>query len=192
MPDVDHFARVFIEISVGWAMRSSPAARSRAAAQSPPDSLIADAAPGESAHLELKIWVRLLGCTAQIENYLRKRLKDEFNISLARFDLMAQLDRRPAGVSMSDISRLLLVSNGAVTGLVDRLVDEGMVVRKSNEGDRRAFIVTLTPAGRKAFAKMAKRHEEWVLSLLGDLSIDAKQELLGHLVLLRHRLQAAG
>jgi DNA-binding MarR family transcriptional regulator len=172
-------------------MRSSPA-RSRAAAQPEAESLVADPALGESAHLELKIWVRLLGCTAQIENYLRTRLKEEFNTSLARFDLMAQLERRPGGVSMSDISRLLLVSNGAVTGLVDRLVEEGMVVRKSNAGDRRAFIVTFTPAGRRAFAKMAKRHEEWVLSLLGDLSTDAKQELLSQLVLLKRRLGEAG
>jgi DNA-binding MarR family transcriptional regulator len=150
---------------------------------------VTDLAAGEPPHLELKIWLRLLGCTAQIENYLRTRLRQEFGISLARFDLMAQLDRRPQGVSMSDISRLLLVSNGAVTGLVDRLVEEGMVVRKSNEGDRRAFIVTFTPAGRRAFAKMAKRHEEWVLSLMGDLSVDAKQQLLSQLVLLKRRLE---
>ncbi len=172
-------------------MRNSSAARSRAVAPPQTDASAIDAALKESAHLELKIWVRLLGCTAQIENYLRERLREEFDTSLARFDLMAQLDRRPGGVNMSDISRLLLVSNGAVTGLVDRLVEEGMVVRKANAGDRRAFIVSFTPAGRRAFAKMAKRHEEWVLSLLGDLAIDAKQQLLSQLVLLKRRLEEA-
>ena len=172
-------------------MRPSSAARSRAVASSPTD-LGADSAVDESAHLELRIWLRLLGCTAQIENYLRTRLREEFGISLARFDLMAQLDRRPGGVSMSDISRLLLVSNGAVTGLVDRLVEEGMVLRKSNTGDRRAFIVTFTPAGRRAFAKMAKRHEEWVLSLLGDMSTDAKNQLLNQLFTLKRRLEDEG
>ncbi|HEY1722444.1 MAG TPA: MarR family transcriptional regulator [Magnetospirillaceae bacterium] len=168
-------------------MRTPPATRSRAPSPSA-ETGAADSIP-EPAHLELRIWLRLLGCTAQIENYLRTRLRAEFGISLARFDLMAQLDRRPAGVSMSDISRLLLVSNGAVTGLVDRLVKEGMVTRKSNAGDRRAFIVSFTPAGRRAFAKMAKRHEEWVLSLLGDIPIDAKQQLLGQLVHLKRRLE---
>src|SRR5579862_6483985 len=127
-------------------------------------------AAGEPTHLELKIWLRLLSCTARIEKYLRARLQEEFGISLARFDLMAQLERHPEGVSMSEISRLLLVSNGAVTGLVDRLVAEGIVVRKSEAGDRRTYLVRFTPAGRQIFAKMAKRHEEWVLSLLGDLS----------------------
>jgi DNA-binding MarR family transcriptional regulator len=150
----------------------------------------ASAAP-EPTHLELKIWLRLLGCTARIENFLRARLHAEFGISLARFDLLAQLDRYPDGVSMSDISRLLLVSNGAVTGLVDRLVAEGMVIRKEQARDRRTFLVRFTPAGREAFAKMAKRHEEWVLSLLGDLSVEAKQQLLGHLVLLKRRLEDA-
>ena len=145
----------------------------------------------EPAHLELKIWLRLLSCTARIENYLRARLQAEFGISLARFDLLAQLDRYPDGVSMSDISRLLLVSNGAVTGLVDRLVAEGLVIRKPQAGDRRTFLVRFTPTGRQAFQKMAKRHEEWVLSLLGDLSTEAKQQLLGHLVLLKRRLEDA-
>lgn len=145
----------------------------------------------EPSHLELKIWLRLLGCTARIENYLRAQLHAEFGITLARFDLLAQLDRYPDGVSMSDISRLLLVSNGAVTGLVDRLVAEGMVIRKAQAGDRRTFLVRFTPSGRQAFAKMAKRHEEWVLSLLGDLSTEAKQQLLGHLVLLKRRLEDA-
>jgi DNA-binding MarR family transcriptional regulator len=147
---------------------------------------------GESSHLELRIWLRLLGCTARIESYLRARLRTEFGISLARFDLMAQLDRCPGGVNMSDISRLLLVSNGAVTGLVDRLVAEGMVRRETRAGDRRAFIVSFTPAGRRAFAKMAKRHEEWVLSLLGDLSTPAKRQLLSQLALLKRRLEDAG
>ena len=163
---------------------SSLRSRSPQRAKPAPDERV-----DESAHLELRIWLRLLGCTARIENYLRARLRAEFGISLARFDLLAQLDRYPEGVGMSDISRLLLVSNGAVTGLVDRLVAEGMVIRKPQAGDRRAFLVRFTPAGRQAFAKMAKRHEEWVLSILGDLSTEAKQKLLGQLVLLKHRLE---
>lgn len=176
-------------------MRTSSAARRRLAPHPPASSAVPsllDAAQNEPAHLELRIWLRLLGCTARIEKYLRSRFQAEFGISLARFDLMAQLERRPTGVSMSDISRLLLVSNGAVTGLVDRLDAEGMVARNAHSDDRRTTIVTLTPTGRRAFAKMAKRHEEWVLSLLGDLTTEAKQQLLGQLVSLRRKLEDAG
>jgi DNA-binding MarR family transcriptional regulator len=143
-----------------------------------------------SEHIEIRIWLRLLACSTRIENVLKSRLRRDFNTSLARFDVLAQLDRLAHGLTMTELSRRLLVSNGAVTGLVDKLVADHMVFREEHSTDKRTVIVHLTPEGRAQFRRMALRHEEWVISLLGDLSHEARVELLHNLTLLKRRLDA--
>lgn len=143
---------------------------------------------GETARMEIRIWLRLLSCTTQIENLLKSRMRQEFGTSLARFDLLAQLDRFPDGLTMSEVSRHLMVSNGAITGLVDKLAAAGLVVREEHAQDKRNVMVRLTEDGRARFRLMARRHEEWVVSLLGDLSREAQLELLGDLTLLKRSL----
>lgn len=139
---------------------------------------------------EIRIWLRLLSCTTQIENLLKRRMRQEFGTSLARFDVLAQLDRFPDGLTMSEVSRHLMVSNGAITGLVDKLAASGLVVREDHAQDKRTVVVRLTEDGRAQFRHMARRHEEWVVSLLGDLSREAQTELLRNLTLLRRSLVA--
>jgi DNA-binding MarR family transcriptional regulator len=146
---------------------------------------------GGSRHIEIRIWLRLLACSTRIENVLKSRLRRDFGTSLARFDVLAQLHRFAPGLSMTELSRRLLVSNGAVTGLVDKLVADGLVLREEHATDKRTVIVHVTPEGRTQFRKMALRHEEWVISLLGDLSHAARVELLHNLTLLKRRLDAA-
>ena len=101
---------------------------------------------------------------------MRERLKSEFDTTLPRFDVMAALYRKPSGMLMSDLSRYLLVSNGNVTGIIDRLVTDGHVARAQREGDRRTSIVSLTHAGTIVFEKMAAAHESWIGELLGDIA----------------------
>nr|WP_245456226.1 MarR family transcriptional regulator [Mesorhizobium sp. M2A.F.Ca.ET.043.05.1.1] len=115
----------------------------------------------------LRLWIRLLRASRTIEAELRERLKKEFDTTLPRFDVMAALYRVPEGMLMSDLSRFLLVSNGNVTGIVDRLVSEGLVTRARRNGDRRTSMVRLTEEGSKAFARIAAVHEGWVGELLG-------------------------
>ena len=116
-----------------------------------------------------------------IENEIRNRLRTEFGVTLPRFDVMAALFRVPNGMLMSELSRYLMVSNGNVTGIVDRLVDDGMVVRAQRDGDRRAWLVRLTPKGMKGFEEMAKRHEGWIDEILEAFPAqDAEQ--LSHLL----------
>jgi DNA-binding MarR family transcriptional regulator len=146
---------------------------------------------GGSRHIEIRLWLRLLACSTRIENVLKSRLRRDFGTSLARFEVLAQLDRFAHGLSMTELSRRLLVSNGAVTGLVEKLVAEALVCREEHARDKRTVIVHLTPEGRAQFRKMALRHEEWVISLLGDLSHAARVELLHNLTLLKRRLDAA-
>jgi DNA-binding MarR family transcriptional regulator len=124
----------------------------------------------------LRLWIRLLRASRIIEGNTRERLKSGFGATLPRFDVMAALYRKPDGMLMSEISRFLLVSNGNVTGIVDRLVSDGYVVRSQRNGDRRTSFVRLTSKGRALFSRMAVAHESWIDELLGGLSPrDAEQ-----------------
>ena len=130
---------------------------------------------------ELRLWLRLLTCANMIETEIRKRLREEFDTTLPRFDLMAQLERSVDGILLGELSRRMMVSNGNITGLVDRLGLEGMIERQVSESDRRAARVRLTPIGRSTFAKMAAAHSDWVAELLGGLPPEEQEALWSQL-----------
>jgi DNA-binding MarR family transcriptional regulator len=144
-----------------------------------------DGAParGEPASkARLRLWLKLLKATRRVEADLRERLRREFDSTLPRFDVMAALQRHPQGLRMTELSGVLRVSNGNVTGIVDRLVEDGLVARSAVPGDRRASRVRLTPAGAELFARQAAAHEGWVDELLAGLSpeeAEAMTALLG-------------
>jgi len=141
------------------------------------------------AKRRLRLWLRLLTCSGLVERAVRRRLREEFAVTLPRFDLMAALDRTPAGLTMGELSARLKVSNGNVTGVVERLVGEGLVERTALPTDRRSYKVALTAAGRAAFAAMAERHENWIDRLLGDLSDGEIEQLMGLLARLRRTVE---
>jgi len=151
-----------------------------------------EAATAERGHLELRLWLRMISCSMKMESILGQRLRKEFSTSMARFDVLAQLERFPDGLTMSELSRRLIVSNGAVTGLVDKLAEADLVRRREDPKDRRSTIVRLTKKGRENFLRMARRHEEWVVSILGELSTAAQSELLQNLTLLQRNLDLHG
>jgi DNA-binding MarR family transcriptional regulator len=127
---------------------------------------------------ELRLWLRLLTCSTLIEGEVRRRLRDEFDVTLPRFDLMAQLDKAPDGMTLSDLSKRMMVSNGNLTGLVDRLVASGHIERRVSETDRRAQVISLTDAGRTEFRIMAAGHETWIADLFGDLTQKDQKDLM--------------
>jgi DNA-binding MarR family transcriptional regulator len=127
---------------------------------------------------ELRLWLRLLTCATLIEGEVRRRLRERFDVTLPRFDLMAQLDKASDGMTLSDLSRRMMVSNGNLTGLVERLVGSGHVERRVSATDRRAQMISLTKAGRAAFRTMAGEHELWIAELFGDLSGRERAELM--------------
>lgn len=129
-------------------------------------------------HRALRLWLRLLTCTQLIEREVRSRLRERFDTTLPRFDLMAQLERHRGGLKMNELSQLLMVTGGNVTAIVDQLEREGLVERLDEPADRRAFRIRLTRAGEKSFAEMAREHEEWVVDLLAGLSRREHDELL--------------
>jgi len=133
--------------------------------------------PVSASKEKLRLWIRLLRASRIIEGELRERLAAEFDTTLPRFDVMAALYRAPDGMLMSDLSRFLLVSNGNVTGIIDRLVSEGLVARARRNGDRRTSMVRLTDAGTEAFQTIAAAHETWIEELLGGVNVDETKRL---------------
>jgi DNA-binding MarR family transcriptional regulator len=129
-------------------------------------------------HSALRIWLRLLTCTQLIERRVRSGLREEFATTLPRFDLMAQLERHRDGLKMNELSRLLMVTGGNITAIVDQLEKEGQVERLDDSADRRAWRIRLTPAGEKSFTEMARAHEQWVVELLAGLTRKEHDELL--------------
>jgi DNA-binding MarR family transcriptional regulator len=129
-------------------------------------------------HSALRIWLRLLTCTQLIERRVRSGLREQFATTLPRFDLMAQLERHAGGLKMGELSRMLMVTGGNVTTIVDQLEKEGLVERLDEPADRRAFRIRLTRAGVKSFAEMARVHEQWVVELLAGLTRKEHDELL--------------
>ena len=125
--------------------------------------------PGDH-QAELRLWLRLLTCTNLIEGEIRRRLRDTFDVTLPRFDLMAQLDKNPGGMTLGELSSRMMVSNGNVTGLVERLLAQGLLDRRPSPNDRRAQLVSLSSEGRRAFRAMARTHENWVAEMFAGLS----------------------
>ena len=128
-------------------------------------------------HEALRLWLRLLTCTNLIEAAVRSELRRDFDCTLPRFDLMAQLERHPEGLRMGELSKRLMVTGGNVTGITDQLVREGLVTRAAPPDDRRAFVVRLTPAGRRQFLRMAESHEAWVVKLFSGLPAPERRQL---------------
>ena len=137
--------------------------------------------PGPASKERLRLWLRLLAVQREIENEVRERLRVEHDTTLPRFDVLAALDRSEAGLKMSELSGELRVSNGNVTGIVDRLVNDGLIMRAPVPGDRRAMTVRLTQKGREVFAGMAEAHEGWIDELLGAAGADEAAALAGRL-----------
>lgn len=133
----------------------------------------------EQDHHSIKLWLRLLTCSSLIERHLRTALREEFDTTLPRFDFMAQLDRVPEGLAMGELSKRMMVSGGNVSGIASQLVKEGLISRQPVPNNRRTFIVKLSPEGRRFFQKMAVRHEQWVISLLGELSMEDVTQIMG-------------
>src|SRR4030081_3215190 len=128
---------------------------------------------------ELRLWLRLFTCKEVIETEVRRRLRDSFEVTLPRFDLLAQLDRAPKGMTLGELSQRMMVSNGNVTGLAERLVEQGLLDRRPSPNDRRSQIVSLTAEGRRAFRAIARTHEDWIAEMFAGLDAADIEALMG-------------
>ena len=132
----------------------------------------------ESDHHSLKLWLRLLTCSSLIEKKVRDELRLSFDMTLPRFDFLAQLERAPDGLTMGELSKRMMVSGGNISGIAAQLADDGLIDRCQVPNNRRTFIVTLTQKGRDEFETIAKAHERWVIEMLGRLDQDDVSQLM--------------
>ena len=152
----------------------------------PPRPADAETRGTDDHHESLRLWLRLLTCTQMVERAIRARMRERFSITLARFDLMAQLERHPQGLRMGELSQRMMVTGGNVTGLTSELVAEGLVARTPLPEDRRAFAVRLTDKGKATFDAMAAEHERWIIEMLADVTPPDRAELYQLLGALKH------
>ncbi|MGZ9721887.1 MarR family winged helix-turn-helix transcriptional regulator [Rhizobium miluonense] len=123
----------------------------------------------EGKKLELRLWLRMLSTTKLISQEIRRRLRNEFGATLPQFDLMAQLYRERDGLRLGELSKRTMVTNGNVTGLVERLETDGLVRRATPDGDRRVTVAKLTERGVELFGAMAAAHEGWLRDMMADV-----------------------
>jgi DNA-binding MarR family transcriptional regulator len=142
-------------------------------------------------HLSVRVWLRLLACTNLVEGRVASGLRDDFDTTLPRFDFLSQLERNPAGLRMTEISQRMMVTGGNITRIADQLLAEGLITRTVAPDDRRASIVKLSAPGRRAFAEMARRHEDWIVAMFAGLSELERNQLHGLLAKLKRHLNAA-
>ena len=140
-------------------------------------------APDQDAEYraQTRLWLRLLACTTLIETELRSRFREEFDFTMPRFDVLAQLDREPSGLVLGELPKRLMVSAGNLTPIVDRLVEDGYITRTPSNLDRRVQIVCMTVEGRKAFRRMAKSHGSWLAELLAQFPTERINGLITQL-----------
>ncbi len=148
--------------------------------------------PGRLQHERLRLWLRLLRASRGMEAELRERLRVTYDLTLPQFDVLAAVARREDGLTMTVLSRYLMVSNGNVTGIVDRLAKDGWLDRVEIPGDRRVKLVRLTNRGAADFAAMAAVHERWVDELLGGFGKTETAALIGQLDRLVAKLKKRG
>ncbi|MAU41189.1 MAG: MarR family transcriptional regulator [Kordiimonas sp.] len=137
----------------------------------------------------LGLWLRLFMNAAEIEKYIRQRFREHFAVTLPQFDVMAALYRAEKALTMGELSQQLLVSNGNVTGIVDRLQKEDIVHRVVCPDDKRVHHVTLTAVGRAKFEELARAHESWVDERLAGLNVDEVEDMISRMDRLRSVLK---
>ncbi len=143
----------------------------------------------EDEKRELRLWLRLLTTTKVISQEIRRRLRREFGATLPQFDVLSQLFREPDGLRLGELSKRTMVTNGNVTGLVERLETEGLVVRQALPSDRRVTITRLTDEGRAIFQRMADAHETWLKDMMSDVDPIIVSGLLAHVDKVIHSAQ---
>src|SRR5262245_39927838 len=134
---------------------------------------------------ELRLWLRLLSTTTLIPKEVRRRLRNEFGATLPQFDLMAQLYRERNGLRLGELSKRTMVTNGNVTGLVERLEADGLVLCETPDGDRRVTVARLTERGQQIFSAMADAHEGWLRDMMADVDTQTIQTMLDHVNLVK-------
>lgn len=134
---------------------------------------------------EARLWLQLMTCSSLIETEIRRRLRARFDITPARFDLLAQLAQSKTSMALSDVSKQMMVSQSNITSLTNHLIRSGHIRRTTSPTDRRVQIITLTALGRSAFRKMAAQRTKWVAELFANIPAKNRATLTTNLAVIQ-------
>lgn len=137
----------------------------------------------------LRLWLRLFSCQSMVEDIIRTRLRDEHGVTLPQFDVLAELDNANKPLTMSELSQHLVVSNGNITGVIDRLEREKFLKRVRSKEDRRVQYIQLTDSGAKRFKKIAAEHEIWITDLFSTLDRNEMDRMINTLKKTKESIQ---
>ncbi len=137
----------------------------------------------------LRLWLRIVSCTQMVEQEIRTMLREKYDTTLPRFELMAALDRVPDGLTMGELSGWLMVTKGNVTGIAERLSEDGYIKRTPTPTDRRSFCVTLTPRGKKHFKEIENAYEQLLDRLFSEVSLDDSDMFTGVLARVKEAVE---
>ncbi|GKQ49696.1 MarR family winged helix-turn-helix transcriptional regulator [Bradyrhizobium sp. Ce-3] len=142
--------------------------------------------------IETRLWLQLLSLHGELFASLNSMLSSEFGLSLAKFDVLAQLDRYRDGLALGQLSQNLKVSGGNVSGLVQRLLADDLISKQMSSEDRRSFIVRLTPKGEALFRKAADVHKRQLSERLENIPAQELETALSVLRSLSSKLGNEG
>jgi DNA-binding MarR family transcriptional regulator len=149
-------------------------------------------APARTAgeQLSLRLWLHLIKCSRAVEAMIGSNLRRTHGQSLTRFDVLSQLDRLDEKwTTVGELARMMMVSSGNITALLDRMAEEGLVERRASPSDRRSQQVHMTRKGQKLFDSMVRDHARWVDGALHDLPRRDKERLIELLVAVRRAVE---
>lgn len=116
----------------------------------------------------MRVWFRFLRLHQRVTLAMTARLR-VLGLSVPQFDLLSTLSERE-GMTQSDLAERLYVTKGNVSGLVDRMVEAGLVERRAIANDRRSYALHLTPHGRDLATRGMATQRDYVAATLGQLS----------------------
>lgn len=116
---------------------------------------------------------RIIGNSSRLTQELNRRMKHELSLSLAKYEVLMAIQRAENGeITMSNLSRELLVSNANMTGMTSRLQNDGLVEKNSLPTDRRIYSVALTEEGLGRLEKAVVKHGIWIRELMACVDND--------------------
>jgi DNA-binding MarR family transcriptional regulator len=143
----------------------------------------------DRSKVETRIWLQILSLESRIFGRLNRALSKAHGLSVAKFEFLAQVERYPEGITLGKVSENLKVTSGNVSGLVRRLLADGLITKKMSQEDRRSFIVRFTPKGKKLFDKANALHADTLEKCFSDIPLEGLERSLSALRFLSAGLQ---
>lgn len=145
-------------------------------------------ATGMGSALETMLVFNLLRTHSYLGPFIDSDLRRQ-QVTAAQFNALLVLrDAGAGGLRMGEIGRRLVVTKSNVTGLVDRLEQQGLA-RRTARPDRRATCVSITDAGVALLDGIIPQHTQWLAELTRGLTPAEKRTLIGLLTKLRRLLR---